>query len=158
MVWSGGAETGTWATGGNWVGGSAPGTGNDAVFDADTANSQYAIVFGATRTVQSINFDAATSANGFTLGTNHFCIGSGGLSKDDDQTQTFNIIRTEANQSWALTGDLIVTTNINMRHNLTINGAGNIDLGDRFTTNANLTLTLNNTGGLPPPIYFSNRT
>lgn len=148
VTWDGTGADSNWATGGNWDTGSAPGSGNDAVFDADNANSKYSISLGATRTVNGITFNAATSANGFTLGTNQFRIGSGGLTNDDDQTQTFNIIRTQATQTWDLTGGLIVSTNINMRHDLTINGTGNVNLLDRFTNNAALTLTIGTTGGI----------
>ncbi len=148
VTWDGSAADGLWATGSNWDTGTPPGSGDDAVFDADNAAGSFNVILGANRPINSITFAAATSANAFTIGTNNLIIGSGGLTNADDQTQSFNIVRTGAAQTWDLTGDVSITTNLNIVHDLTINGTGNVDLLDRFSINGNLTFTVNSDGGV----------
>ncbi len=64
IVWSG--TTAIWATGTNWVGGAAPGSGDTAVFNGTGSNA--APDLGAGVTVNTISFETANAA-AYTIGT-----------------------------------------------------------------------------------------
>ncbi len=47
VTWDGSAGTGAWATGANWDSGSRPANGDDLIFDANAANSQFTLTLAA---------------------------------------------------------------------------------------------------------------
>ena len=67
IVWDGSENTGVWATGDNWVGGTAPGTGDTARF-ADGGGTLDNIDLGAGVTIGSVIFDTANAAY-YKIGT-----------------------------------------------------------------------------------------
>lgn len=67
IVWDGSENTGVWATGDNWVGGTAPGTGDTARF-VDGGGTLDNIDLGAGVTIGSVIFDTANAAY-YKIGT-----------------------------------------------------------------------------------------
>jgi hypothetical protein len=97
-AWDGGAATGAWGTANNWNPNGVPGT-TTLTFDADTANLQYTIDLGGNRTATGLVFGAATPANGFTFNNNTLTVNTGGITNNDNMTQTFNSIVTVGGES-----------------------------------------------------------
>lgn len=74
FVWTGGGGNTSWATGGNWSGGSAPGSGNTAFFDS-TCSSNCSPTMAANTTVGGVRMEVGyagtiTQAAGKTLTVN----------------------------------------------------------------------------------------
>ncbi len=75
ITWSGSTNT-TWSTGTNWSGGTAPGSGDTAVFSANTGNDPK---ITTNTTVGALSFLSGTDAEAFTV-TNPAVLTIAGLS------------------------------------------------------------------------------
>ena len=82
-----GATDANWATGTNWFGGTAPGTGNTATFDAAAGVGGATISLGAGVTVNTVTFDTASAA-AYTIGSSG--VGNQTLTINDAGAVTMN--------------------------------------------------------------------
>jgi fibronectin-binding autotransporter adhesin len=92
VIWEGDTSS-TFSTGSNWTGGNAP--ANDLI--TDIASFQTGTIINnpnltASRSINGLEFVSGTAAWTFTGsgGTRILTIGSGGITSNDDSTQTFN--------------------------------------------------------------------
>lgn len=152
VTWDGGAGTGAWGTGTNWSTNSVPGNGDNLVFNAAAANSQYTITLGGTRTTLGMVF-SSTGATGFTFTdstTRSLTINGSGLVNNNANTQTFTnriSITVGATQNWnAASGDFSFAGTTTISNALTLSGANDFAFSGT-TTIANTTgLTLTGSG------------
>ncbi|MBT5902719.1 MAG: hypothetical protein HOH58_11510, partial [Opitutaceae bacterium] len=147
VTWDGSVGTGAWATGANWDSGSVPGTGDDLVFDANAANSQFTLTLGANRTARGLTF-AATGSNGFTFNSgNQLTLTAGGITNNNTSTQTFDAdVRANATQTWAATSGDLDFNNVLINRNITLTGANNFDIAGTLTVQSSRLITNNGTG------------
>jgi fibronectin-binding autotransporter adhesin len=152
VTWDGGASTGAWGTGTNWSTNSVPANGDNLVFNAASANSQFTITLGGNRTTLGIVF-SNTGTSGFTFtdgSARTLTINGSGLVNNNANTQTFNsniAITVNATQTWdAAGGDFSFAGTTNVNNALTLTGANDFTFGG--TTNiANATgLTITGAG------------
>jgi hypothetical protein len=111
-----------------------PANGDDLIFDANAANSQFSITLGANRTARGLTF-AATGSNGFTCATgNQLTLSAGGITNSNSFTQTFDADgRINSNQSWAATSGNLDFSNVLINRNLVLTGSNDIDFGGTLT-------------------------
>ena len=126
VTWSGLGADGNWTTGGNWVGGAAPGSDVDVQFAGSTRlttnNNDGSFAF------HSLTFDAGAGA--FTLnGPDSLTLEGGGITNSSSSLQTISLVQVGilTSQSWdAGTGGLDITaqTIFSGTSTLTVMGSG----------------------------------
>lgn len=131
IIWENSATN--FNAGANWVGGTAPGAGDIASFQAATASFQPQLT--ANISVSGLEFIAGTAAWTFSgnSGTRTLTIGTGGILNNSSNTQTFN----QGNLAIALSAAATFSSN----------GTGGLNFGSTlsgFSIGANL-LTLSGT-------------
>jgi hypothetical protein len=132
IQWSGTASSSTWATGTNWVGGSAPQnslTTNIAYFDSTSFTTQPNA--GTTSIAGIVVGDGTTAVANLTISTTVLSIGSSGiLINAAAGTVTLGPVTLGASQSWANNSSNLLTlgtvSNIGnvTPFTLTVNGSG----------------------------------
>ncbi|MEY2479605.1 MAG: hypothetical protein QOI04_532 [Verrucomicrobiota bacterium] len=124
------ANVGTdWATGSNWVGGTAPAdsTSTDIASFGIQNGSPVNPVLGAARSVNGVSF--LSGAFSYTISGSTLTIGNGGISDSAANTETFsNTLRISASQTWTNNGGLLDFT-------------GTVDLNATAATGRTLTVT-----------------
>ncbi len=151
-TWDGGGSGSSWGTANNWSSNGVPGTNDNVIFDADTANNKFSITLGGNRSITGVTFGATNLNSAFTLSNNTLTITSTGVTNNDNLNQTFAsavTISSAAQTFNAASGDLTFNA-VTLSQNLTLSGNSNITLGSAGGTltnsGANRTLTIN-TGG-----------
>ena len=134
-------NTGTdFATGANWVGGTAPAndtTSDRGLFTAATATNNPE--FTANRSINGLQFDPGTAAWTFTGsgGTRTLSLGSGGIINSSTSTQTFSsTVQLAVNGSTTFdadSGDLAINSAVNLTNpgssNLELTGTSGVGIG-----------------------------
>ncbi|HUL54896.1 MAG TPA: autotransporter-associated beta strand repeat-containing protein, partial [Opitutaceae bacterium] len=147
VIWDGGAGTGAWGTGTNWSTNVVPATTDSLVFNAAAANNQYAITLGGNRTAAGVSFSNAAGTNAFTFSGNTLTINAGGITNNDELTQTFSsAVTVNSAQTWTAMGGLAFT-NVTLSSNLTQSGTANISIGGTLTNSGGSRTITNNTAG-----------
>ena len=96
--WQGGSGR-KWSTGANWVGGTAPSSGDDLIFSASPVSfSNLNDVASATA------FNSITINGNYTLADNSITLGAGGVSDNSSAIVTFAITFGASQQIWTVTG------------------------------------------------------
>src|SRR6266404_2409686 len=161
--WSGSSST-TWNTGANWVGGTAPASGDNALFDATFSNQPNVTgntTVGGIWMKGSVGQDVTISGAGNTLTLNGNTInGTASLGILIDSTAAFKLtincgLKVGNAQSWTNNSSNLFTVggavNVNNKA-LTINGTGDTTISGVVSNAGALTkagtgtLTLSNTG------------
>ena len=129
-TWSGGGTTDNWSEGANWVGGVAPGVGDDLVFPPGAARkTTNTNDFANGTTFNSILFtDGGYSLLGNGIRLTHGIVDSVGNS---NQRLFFSSITLDANQTFSELGPAALVINSPLDTNgrtLTLNGSGNNSL------------------------------
>jgi fibronectin-binding autotransporter adhesin len=147
VIWDGGAGTGAWGTGTNWSTNSLPANADSLVFNAASANNQYAITLGSNRTTAGITFSSAAGTNVFTFSGNTLTVNAGGITNNDAQTQTFNsIVTANSAQAWNAASGGLTFNNVTLSNTLTLAGGSAIAINGTLTNSGNRTITNNSSG------------
>jgi fibronectin-binding autotransporter adhesin len=117
------------ATGANWLGGTAPAdniTADIGVFTDATAAANPA--FTANRSINGLQFDSGTAAWTFTGsgGTQTLTLGSGGITNSSANTQTFSAsgLQLALGTNSTIAGPLFIGSAVNLsNHTLTLSGS-----------------------------------
>jgi autotransporter-associated beta strand protein len=140
-TWTGASDA-LWSNTGNWLGGTVPGVGNTATFNAASGNTT--VDLGAGVTISSLLFDTA-SASAYTIGSGGvgsqtLTIGAAGTAIQMNATVAANQL---LNANLAYGGNAITVNNSSTTNTLTI--AGNITGTAAFTKNGAGALVLSGT-------------
>lgn len=126
-TWDGGGSDSNITTGLNWVGDTAPGSGDSLYF---AGSLRLTPLLNSNLSVNRLTFNSGAGA--FVLGgTGIYTINRNGITNSSTNTQTIgNAIALSRNQSWkATSGDLVITGAVNTSgRRITFNGGKNSTL------------------------------
>src|SRR5437660_3987025 len=107
QLWNGGGIDNNWNTGANWVGGFPPSNfGVSAVQFGGTVRLAPVVNTNNPWSIGSITFNFLAAANAFSISGNALTIGTGGITNNDNDFETFgNNITTNGSQVWNASGN-----------------------------------------------------
>ena len=137
-TWDGGGSDSNITTGLNWVGDTAPGSGDSLYF---AGSLRLTPLLNSNLSVNRLNFNSGAGA--FVLGgTGIYTINRNGITNSSTNTQTIgNTIALSRNQSWkATSGDLVITGAVNTSgRRITFNGGKNSTLTNVVSGSGSIT-------------------
>jgi fibronectin-binding autotransporter adhesin len=151
QTWNGGGADGNWNTAGNWTGGVPSNNGTANVFFGGTVHLSPIVNTNNPWSINSITFNSLAAANAFSISGNALTIGTGGITNNDNDFETFgNNITTNGSQIWSASGNgLQFNGNVTIAsgNTLTLTSAGN-NIGLSGAVSGGNGLIASGTGGL----------